>query len=434
MNRSRIVLSVLSEEQQAEFKAEFESMVNAGVEFIFESDPDQALEMAGGVRPLVVIVGMDLGPMEGLELLALFSQKNPTSETPIAVLPNKEDPFPPVIHRRENASGRSLTEETTFDQLWSMIIEVSQEEQLFKSAETTPSRAGTDENDPSVATMISDELKEGEALKPVETDSSPAPVEEIAAPVMSSDSPSAKSSTAQVPIGSVMEPKADQGKAKWPIPVAIVGVLVVLGVGGILLFSAEKGTDPASAPPAVNSPPRAAPATRSTAKPSPSSKVQQTPSKRSSTSPDTSPDTKEQDTKGASKPQAPALAKSSSPRAAPDFKKGVLPLSFDKGQSKAMVSDDQRMARVVTAMKQALQQKPRVRILIGGHTSAEGNDTFNTMLGFNRAEVARELLIRAGVPKGRVVLKSYAGKVPRASNRTAAGRAQNRYVTFELIH
>ena len=69
------VLCVLSSLQAEEYRDEFMEIGAGQAEFVFEPSPETALEQLGGIDPSLVIVGMDLGSMEGLEFLAMLMRQ-----------------------------------------------------------------------------------------------------------------------------------------------------------------------------------------------------------------------------------------------------------------------------------------------------------------------------------------------------------------------
>ena len=72
-----------------------------------------------------------------------------------------------------------------------------------------------------------------------------------------------------------------------------------------------------------------------------------------------------------------------------------------------------------------------VRIEVAGHTDSTGSRLLNQGLSLSRARAVMVFLIRHGVSPHRMVARGYAWSRPIASNRTAAGRAQNRRVELK---
>jgi outer membrane protein OmpA-like peptidoglycan-associated protein len=71
-------------------------------------------------------------------------------------------------------------------------------------------------------------------------------------------------------------------------------------------------------------------------------------------------------------------------------------------------------------------------ILIEGHTDSDGSNEYNLELSRLRAEAVRSVLVAGGVPADRIETQGYGETRPVASNRTAAGKAQNRRVEIVL--
>lgn len=80
-----------------------------------------------------------------------------------------------------------------------------------------------------------------------------------------------------------------------------------------------------------------------------------------------------------------------------------------------------------------LQQNPRIRIQINGHTDNVGAAEYNMQLSLNRAKAVFDYLIREGVPRHRVRYKGFGMDRPIASNDTNEGKSQNRRIEFELF-
>jgi len=72
------------------------------------------------------------------------------------------------------------------------------------------------------------------------------------------------------------------------------------------------------------------------------------------------------------------------------------------------------------------------QIKITGHTDAIGTDAYNQALSLDRATTVKNYLVSKGVPAGNITVVGMGEKQPVATNNTAAGRAQNRRVEFEI--
>ncbi len=88
---------------------------------------------------------------------------------------------------------------------------------------------------------------------------------------------------------------------------------------------------------------------------------------------------------------------------------------------------------LLNEVAQALDDHPKLRVRIEGHTDSQGSDKYNLKLSGSRANSVRDYLIRRGVDADRMVAMGYGERVPIADNRTKGGRSQNRRVEFVII-
>lgn len=72
-------------------------------------------------------------------------------------------------------------------------------------------------------------------------------------------------------------------------------------------------------------------------------------------------------------------------------------------------------------------------IIAVGHTDSIGPDAYNQKLSVRRAEAVKSYLVGKGVDAKRVYTEGKGEKQPVATNKTAAGRAQNRRVEIEVV-
>ncbi|MDO9422160.1 MAG: OmpA family protein [Herminiimonas sp.] len=72
-------------------------------------------------------------------------------------------------------------------------------------------------------------------------------------------------------------------------------------------------------------------------------------------------------------------------------------------------------------------------IIAVGHTDSVGSDAYNQKLSIRRAEAVKGYLVNKGVDTKRVYTEGKGEKQPVATNKTAAGRAQNRRVEIEVV-
>ncbi len=124
MIETKNVLCVLSEEQYGEYAIEFGRLAQAGVNLILESSPEVAITNAPSFSPRLIIVGMDLGLMEGLEFMAYLLNRHKDLDIPIVLLPDKKDDLRPVLHARDQSSGNSSVIEVNFDMIEALLDEL----------------------------------------------------------------------------------------------------------------------------------------------------------------------------------------------------------------------------------------------------------------------------------------------------------------------
>lgn len=72
-------------------------------------------------------------------------------------------------------------------------------------------------------------------------------------------------------------------------------------------------------------------------------------------------------------------------------------------------------------------------IIAVGHTDSVGSDAYNQKLSIRRAEAVKGYLVNKGVDAKRIYTEGKGEKQPVATNKTAAGRAQNRRVEIEVV-
>lgn len=89
--------------------------------------------------------------------------------------------------------------------------------------------------------------------------------------------------------------------------------------------------------------------------------------------------------------------------------------------------------KVLDGVVSRLQDITLEVVIAVGHTDAIGTDAYNQKLGLRRAEAVKAYLISKGIEKNRVYTDSKGERQPIATNKTAAGRAQNRRVEIEVI-
>jgi len=81
---------------------------------------------------------------------------------------------------------------------------------------------------------------------------------------------------------------------------------------------------------------------------------------------------------------------------------------------------------------EVLRDDPNLRITIIGFTDSIGSEAYNLRLSQRRADATAAYLTSRGVSPSQIVTDGLGESEPRASNDTAAGRAQNRRVEIYL--
>lgn len=105
-------------------------------------------------------------------------------------------------------------------------------------------------------------------------------------------------------------------------------------------------------------------------------------------------------------------------------------VKFPADSSKLSPEAKQRLTDFAEKLK---SDNRNVYLEIQGHTDSLGSDAANQRLGEARAEAVRLFMNQHGVPLNRMSTISYGKADPVASNKTRAGRAQNRRVVLIVM-
>ena len=109
---------------------------------------------------------------------------------------------------------------------------------------------------------------------------------------------------------------------------------------------------------------------------------------------------------------------------------------IDSPASGLFALNDDRLAPgvepLVDQLVALLEARPDWQVTVVGHTDSTGEAVFNLELSLRRAEAVRRELLSGGVADDRIRVRGAGATDPLADNATAAGRAQNRRIEFEI--
>ncbi len=103
-------------------------------------------------------------------------------------------------------------------------------------------------------------------------------------------------------------------------------------------------------------------------------------------------------------------------------------VKYQTGKFKVLPASYKLLNQVV----QVLNDYPKMKVRIEGHTDNVGGETFNLRLSQKRAESVKAYLVSKGIADDRLEAAGYGLTRPIASNRTEKGRAQNRRTEFHI--
>lgn len=115
------VLCVMTDRQYEEYREPLAAMCVLGVELIFEPSPEDALDQLEELDPGLLLLGVDMGAMEGFEFLALCARRYPALATDVVVLPDIGDPFPAILQTHDANTGHVTTTETNLSEVAARI-------------------------------------------------------------------------------------------------------------------------------------------------------------------------------------------------------------------------------------------------------------------------------------------------------------------------
>ncbi|MDD4829475.1 MAG: OmpA family protein [Bacteroidales bacterium] len=92
----------------------------------------------------------------------------------------------------------------------------------------------------------------------------------------------------------------------------------------------------------------------------------------------------------------------------------------------------QESQQIINAFIEYLNEYPKIRCTIEGHTDNIGSEADNLVLSENRAKAVADYIIKSRIREDRIKYKGYGTKKPVADNSSEEGRAKNRRTVFKI--
>ena len=105
-------------------------------------------------------------------------------------------------------------------------------------------------------------------------------------------------------------------------------------------------------------------------------------------------------------------------------------VNFESGSS-ALTPDSYA---ILDQVVKSLKAYPEMRVEIAGYTDDVGAEDLNLKLSQKRADTVARYLVNAGISADRIVAKGFGEADPVASNKNAAGRAENRRIELHRLN
>ncbi len=110
--------------------------------------------------------------------------------------------------------------------------------------------------------------------------------------------------------------------------------------------------------------------------------------------------------------------------------KFTLTINFDFNKAKIRKSDMEHLRKAIEFIK----KYPSKKIMLEGHTDSIGSERYNLKLSAKRADATKKYLVETGgVDAMSISAQGLGEERPVASNKTTAGRAQNRRVDILIL-
>jgi len=101
---------------------------------------------------------------------------------------------------------------------------------------------------------------------------------------------------------------------------------------------------------------------------------------------------------------------------------------FDTGKASIKAQSAEVLKNIIAI----LEEYPNAKFNIEGHTDSVGSEALNEKLSDSRASSVKDYLVDGGIEAGRLSSKGYGESKPLDTNKTRAGRANNRRVEINL--
>ena len=88
---------------------------------------------------------------------------------------------------------------------------------------------------------------------------------------------------------------------------------------------------------------------------------------------------------------------------------------------------------ILDSVAQVMSDYPDIDVQVEGHTDSDGSESFNQRLSQSRADAVREYLTDKGIAADRLQSIGYGETQPIDTNRTNAGKSNNRRVEFRIV-
>ncbi|HNW44053.1 MAG TPA: OmpA family protein [Elusimicrobiales bacterium] len=109
-------------------------------------------------------------------------------------------------------------------------------------------------------------------------------------------------------------------------------------------------------------------------------------------------------------------------------KRELPPVEFELGSDQLKESSAPLLDRIYEVMA----NRPRLKLIVSGHTDDTGSAEFNEDMSMRRAGAVKAYLCAKGIHPDSIRVYGYGGRVPAVKNDSEAARALNRRVEFRI--